>query len=210
MKRMLAGFSLILVFGVLSGCATMSGDECAMSDWTAIGYSDGAQGYTSDRLNKYNKSCAKHGVTPDFRAYQAGRDEGLREFCQPARGFQLGERGGRYYGVCSADLEPAFMDAYRVGSHLHTLRSNVSSASARIAAKEAELERNKDEMRAKEAELIDGETATADRVLILADLKELAERNGQLEAEIKDLYADRARHEVELQNYQASIVAHGY
>ncbi len=210
MKRMLAGISVILVFGVLSGCATMSGDECTMSDWTAIGYSDGAQGYTSDRLNKYNKACAKHGVTPDFRAYQAGRDEGLREFCQPSRGFQLGERGGRYQGVCNTDLEPAFLDAYRVGSHLHTLRSNVNSASARIAAREAELERTKDKIRTKEAQLIDEETSTADRVLILADLKELSERTGELEAEIKDLFADRARHEVELQNYQASIVAYGY
>jgi hypothetical protein len=210
MKRTFAGITVILAFSVLSGCATMSGDECAVSDWTAVGYSDGARGYTSDQLSKYNKACAKHGVTPDFRAYQSGREEGLREFCQPGNGFSLGERGGRYHGVCSPDLEPHFLDAYRVGSHLYSLRSNVNSASSRIAHSERELENTKDEIRHKEALLIDEETTTTDRVLLLADLKDLSERIGQLESEIRTLYDERARHEVELQNYQASVTAYGY
>ena len=201
---------LLLGFAGLSGCATMSGDECASSDWTAIGYSDGAQGFTSDRYSRHNKACAKHGVTPDFRAYQVGRDEGLREFCQPTRGYQLGESGSAYHGVCSADLEPAFLDAYRIGQHLHGLRSNVSHASSSIAAKERELERNQEKMRDKEALLIADDTSTQDRVLLLADLKELSERQGELETEIKKLYADRARFEVELQNYQASVANYRY
>lgn len=210
MIRKLTGITVLLAFGVLSGCATMSGDECTASDWVAVGYSDGARGYTADRLSKYNKACAKHGVTPDFREYQAGREEGLREFCQPGNGFSLGERGGHYNGVCAAELEPQFLDAYRVGSHLHSLRSNVNSASSRIAAKENELKRVKDDIRAKEAQLIDDETTTQDRILLLADLKDLSERTGQLEAEILDLYDERARHEVELENYQASVTAYGY
>lgn len=210
MIRTLAGLAVLLAFGALSGCATMSGDECTASDWTAVGYSDGARGYTSDRFSKYNKACAKHGITPNFRDYQAGRDEGLREFCQPGNGFSLGERGGRYNGVCAAELEPQFLDAYRVGSHLYSLRSNVNSASSRISAKENELQRVKDEIRTKEAALIDEETTTQDRLLLLTDLKELSERTGQLEAEIRELYDERARHEVELQNYQASVTAYGY
>ena len=210
MIRNLAGIIALLAFGALSGCATMSGDECTTSDWVAVGYSDGARGYTADRLSNYNKACAKHGVTPSFRDYQAGREEGLREFCQPSNGFTLGERGGRYHGVCAADLEPQFLDAYRVGSHLHGLRSHVNSASSRISAKENELQRVKDEIRSNEAQLIDEETTTQDRILLLADLKDLSERTGQLEAEIRDLYDERARHEVELQNYQASMTAYGY
>lgn len=210
MNRTWAGILMIVVFAGLSGCATMSEDQCAASDWTAIGYSDGAQGYTADRYSRHNKACTKHGVTPDFRAYQSGREEGLREFCQPSRGYRLGESGGHYYGVCSGDLEPAFLDAYRAGSHLHSLRSNVNNASARIASKERELEQLADEIRHTEARLIDDETENEQRVLLLVDLKELSERSGQIEAEIKELHADRARHEVELQNYQASLTAYGY
>ncbi len=210
MNRKLATVLTILAFAGLSGCATMSGDECATSDWRAIGYSDGAQGYTGDRYSRHNKACAKHGVTPDFQAYREGRKEGLRQFCQPSRGYQLGENGGTYNGVCSADLEPAFLDAYRAGKHLHGLRANVSRASVAIAARERELESLKDEIRHAEARLIDDETTTQDRVLLLADLKELSERSGELEAEIKKLYADRARFEVELQNYQASLAAYRY
>ncbi len=210
MNRKLTTICGMLVFALLSGCATMSGDECATSDWTAIGYSDGVRGYSADRYSQHNKACAKHGITPDFRAYQDGRDEGLRQLCQPTRGYQLGESGGAYNGVCSADLEPAFLDAYRVGLHLHGLRSNVNKASVSIAAKERELESVKDKIRHKEARLIDDETTTEDRVLLLADLKDLSERSGELETQIKKLYADRARFEVELQNYQASVAHYGY
>jgi hypothetical protein len=210
MNRKFTIIFVTLAFAGLSGCATMSGDECASSDWTAIGYSDGAQGHSSDRYSRHNKACAKHGVTPDFRAYQTGRDEGLREYCQPTRGYQVGESGGAYHGVCSAELEPAFLDAYRVGQHLHGLRSNVSRASGSIAAKERELDRLKDDMRHNEARLIDDETTTEDRVLLLAELKDLSERTGELETQIKKLFADRARYEVELQNYQASVASYGY
>ena len=210
MKGKFAAIFITLALAGLSGCATMSGDECVSSDWRAIGYSDGAQGYTGDRYSRHNKACAKHGVTPDFQAYQDGRTEGLRQFCQPSRGYQLGERGGAYHGVCSADLEPAFLDAYRAGKHLHSLRANVNRASSAIAAKERELESLNEDIRHAEARLIDDETTTQDRVLLLADLKEMSERSGELENQIKKLYADRARYEVELQNYQASLAAYRY
>ncbi len=97
-----------------------------------------------------------------------------------------------------------------MGLHLHGLRSNVNKASVSIAAKERELESVKDKIRHKEARLIDDETTTEDRVLLLADLKDLSERSGELETQIKKLYADRARFEVELQNYQASVAHYGY
>ena len=106
---------LALAALVMSGCATMSGDECMATDWSAVGYEDGARGFTTERFSKHRKACAKHGVTADFGAYQSGRDQGLVEYCQPGRGFDVGSNGGRYYGVCSADLEADFLDAYNDG-----------------------------------------------------------------------------------------------
>ena len=193
---------------VLSGCASMSSEECAATDWTAVGYEDGARGYTSERFSGHRTACAKHGVTADFGAYQAGREQGLVEYCQPGRGYDVGVSGGRYYGVCNADLEHDFLDAYNAGHHLYTLRSNVSRASSRIASKERELKKVHGEIRDKEAALIDRETTTEDRILLLADLKELSERTGKIETEIKVLYQDLAQYQLELENYQASNVGY--
>lgn len=194
----------------LSGCATMNGDECATSDWTAIGYEDGARGYTTERFGQHRKACAKHGITPNFTAYQTGRDQGLVEYCQPGRGFDVGSSGGQYNGVCSANLEGDFLDAYNAGYQLYSLRSNVNRATSSINAKERELERIEDKVRHKEAALVSNDTTTEQRVVLLADLKDLSERTGQLESEIKDLYAQRARYQVDLENYQVAVADFGY
>lgn len=210
MLRKWTGILLSLLVIGLAGCATMSGDECATSDWTAVGYEDGSRGYTSERFGKHRKACAKHGITADFEAYQQGRSQGLVEFCQPGRGFNLGVNGGQYNGVCSVELEADFLDAYRVGQQLYTLRSKVSSANTQIHNKKHELEDIEDQITHNEALLIGDQTTTEDRVLLLADLKRLSERTGELEIEIEALIADRARHEQNLQHYEQTVASYGY
>lgn len=205
-------FALLFAIGLLAlgGCASMSSEECAASDWSAVGYEDGSRGYATERFSSHRKACAKHGITADFRAYQAGRDEGLVEFCQPSRGYNLGVSGGAYHGVCDVALEEEFLDGYRVGQQLFGLRSNVDSANARIDAKERELKRIRSEIREKEALLIGEESSTEERILLLADLKELSERTGELENEIEVLVSDRARHEHELTDYERTVAAYGF
>lgn len=210
MNHRLAGLMSVVALLTLSGCATMNADECAMSDWRTIGYEDGAMGYTADRLGNHRKACAKHGVAPDFDAYQTGRREGLRQFCQPSRGFNLGANGGRYNGVCPSDLEPDFVDAFNSGHRLHNLKSNVNSANYQISAKRSELERTEDRIRQVEADLISSETSAEDRVLLLVDLKDLSERTGQLEAEIVELIEERAEYEQQLAAYEAMIADANY
>lgn len=206
----IAGLSLVLVALATSGCASMSSDECAMSDWSAIGFEDGASGYTTERFSSRRKACAKHGITADFRAYQEGRDEGLVQFCQPSRGYNLGVRGGAYNGVCDAALEEEFLDAYRVGNQLYILRSNVGAANSRIASKERKLDRIETDIRSKEATVIAADTTTENRVLLLADLKRLSEHTGELEVEIEQLIRDRARFEYELADYENTVAAYGF
>ncbi len=192
------------------GCASMSAEECLSSDWRAIGYEDGSRGYSSDQFGSRRKACAKHGVTADFEDYQVGRREGLVEYCQPARGFNVGANGGQYYGVCDAALEAGFLESYRIGRELYSLRSTVNSLNSSLYNHEARLERTKGEIRQKEAALIAKETSTEDRILILADLKELSEEVGTLESEIDTLIAERAAAEVELGNYQQVVAEYGY
>ncbi len=194
----------------LSGCASMSADECALSDWSAVGYEDGARGYTSDRFGQHRKACAKHGVSVDFQAYQSGREQGLAEFCQPGRGFTYGVNGGRYNGVCSADLEAEFVEAYNVGYQLYTLRAAVSSADSAIYSKQSELDYSEKRIVAIGVELISDETTTEQRVALLAEMQDLSERTGELESEIDFLVAERARAEQELQYYEQTVAALGY
>ncbi len=201
---------IALVFGGLAGCATMSSDECLTVDWTTIGYEDGVRGYAADRIGKHRKACAKHGVTPDFAAYQSGRDQGLVEYCQPSRGFNIGSSGGRYNGVCSVDLEADFLDAYNAGYHLYTLKSNVNRENSAIHSKEHELGQIDEEILEKELALISDATTTEERIALLLDLKALSERTGQLEAEIRQHYEDRAHYQVELDHYRVTVAEYGY
>lgn len=202
---------LVLVSaGLFSGCASMSSEECASSDWSAIGYEDGSRGYSSDRFANHRKACAKHGITADFGAYQRGRTDGLVEFCQPSRGYNFGASGGNYNGVCAANEEAAFLDAYRIGREMYSLRSNVNAANSEIYAREQEMEDIDLAVRNKQALLIAPETATEDRVLLLADLKRLSERKGEIESEIELLVADRARAEQALAHYEQTVAADAY
>lgn len=202
----------ILILGVagLGGCATLSEEECALSDWRTIGFEDGSHGYPANRLGDHRKACAEYGYAPDTAAYRAGRQEGLELYCQPSRGFSLGAAGGQYRGVCGAGLEAGFLDGYRAGVELYNLRANVSQANSRLHARERELEETQVLMGEKEAALIARDTTTEERVLLLADLKELAERAGELEAGIDRLIDERARHEERLAAYEASLAYSGY
>jgi len=210
MKTRSAGFLTLLALFGLSGCATMSGDECLTSDWHAIGFEDGSRGYSMDRSANHRKACAKHGVTPDFQAYQTGRDEGLGDYCQPSRGFNLGVSGTRYNGVCPSHSERPFLDAYNTGFQLYSMRTNVSTANNGINSKRYELERIEERVAQKESELISDSATAERRVLLLSDLKDLSERSGQLEAEIYQLIEDRTIYERDLAQYEAVIADSGY
>ena len=201
---------VVLALVGLSGCASMNAEECAATDWTAIGYEDGSRGYTADRFGNHRQACAKHGITPDFQAYMNGRSQGLESFCQPGRGFSYGANGGRYYGVCGADMEPGFLEAYRAGNKLYTLRSNVNAVNSEIYAAEDALEHTKSRIVAAELLLINSETTTDERVALLAELKQLSDHKGDLKAQIKLLIADRARFEQDLQYYEQTVAAYGY
>jgi len=200
----------VLMVAGLSGCATMNADECAASDWSAIGYEDGSRGYTEDRFGAHRKACAKHGITANFQAYQNGRDRGLESFCQPGRGFSFGANGGQYNGVCAVDMEADFLDAYRAGRKLHTLRSNVNAVNSQLYAAEDALQATKDRIVSVELALINSETTTDERVAYLAELKQLSERKGNLKSEIKQLVADQARFAQDLQYYEQTVADLGY
>jgi hypothetical protein len=194
-----------MVLFALAGCATLNEQECLTGDWYTIGYEDGAKGRTVDRIGKYRKSCADYDISPDLQAYQAGREEGLQEFCQPQNGFNLGQRGGGYSGVCSVDLELDFVAAYDAGRHLYELRAAVSSASRQINHKKRELDKLEKELGYAEAALINDDTSSEERARLLAETKDMARHQGELESEILHLERDKAVYRDRLAAYQHSL-----
>ncbi|MEJ2513837.1 MAG: DUF2799 domain-containing protein [Gammaproteobacteria bacterium] len=196
--------SCLLCFLALatSACATMSEDECRTADWRTIGYEDGAAGRSAAVLGTRREACAEHGVIPDLDAYRSGRDVGLREFCQPHNGYNLGTRGNSYDGVCPADLEAAFVAAYTRGQELYRYTSRVSQADSSIAAKQRELDALEEDLRENEALLVSSDATRDQRAEALLAIKDYAQKKGRLESEIRQLEQDRARYVSQLEAYR--------
>ncbi len=124
----------------ISGCATLSKDQCLMGDWYEIGVQDGAAGYAPDRLAQHREACAEYRVRPDREAYRAGWDDGIGAYCTPERGYQEGRRGASYGQVCPPPLEWAFLQGYRNGQQVYQQEQ-------RLRQLEQEKERKRQEIR---------------------------------------------------------------
>ena len=109
---------------ILQGCAAGSQQAAGGVDWHAIGYADGMRGSPAQQITVHRKASRSDGSPAELLAYRAGRDAGLRIYCDPRNGYAVGSQGGHYSGVCPADLEPAFVEAYAVGRshHAHATR----------------------------------------------------------------------------------------
>lgn len=199
--KLLAG--ALLVLG-LAGCASMNESECLALDWRTAGYEDGVAGYSGDRIAQHRKACGKHGVTPDLDAYQAGREQGLREFCQPENGYRLGVRGAGLASSCPADLKADFQNSYDQGYELYSLRSRVANAANALEASHRELAQSERDLVAVSALILTPTVDNVTRAQALLDAKDLAERQGQLKARIRQLEADRDAFQRDLDSYVAS------
>jgi Protein of unknown function (DUF2799) len=189
----------------LGGCATMSEQECLVSDWRTVGFEDGAAGRPVETIGSYRESCAKHGVAPDLASYRAGHEQGVAEFCQPGRGFEYGRRGGNYHGICPAELEPAFLSSYNEGRQLYVLEAAVRSLNGQIAQSTRTLQEVKKDIASKEARLISDDTPTEERTTLLSETKELARRQGELEGHIIELEKQKAVAEQDLARYTETL-----
>ncbi|MGH1422805.1 MAG: DUF2799 domain-containing protein [Hyphomonas sp.] len=78
----------------LGACLTMAAcassgpkynaDQCASIDWHAMGVADGQKGENPTALNDEISQCSAFGVSVDKEQYNAGREEGLKTYCQPS------------------------------------------------------------------------------------------------------------------------------
>ncbi len=123
---------VVLPMIVMTGCATMSADQCATADWRALGFEDGSRGETLVKAERRGNACADHGYAMDRAAYDSGRHAGLGLYCTSEVAYSLGESGRSYAGVCVAHDEEGFLAAYRQGLDLYAFTSAVSSAGSEL------------------------------------------------------------------------------
>lgn len=111
-SRKLPAFAVVFL---ISGCASLSKEECQQGDWYGIGFSDGVQGRSIARFDQHREACAEHGVTVDISTYETGRHKGLRRFCSASNAYRHGELLQRYDGICPAELEQNYLSNYIAG-----------------------------------------------------------------------------------------------
>lgn len=196
MKRW--GVLVLVSVVVLSGCATLSEEECLTADWYSIGYEDGANGQPDTRIGSHREACAKHGITPSLRDYQDGHDEGVLTFCTPRNGFNRARAGYQYNGICPPSLEPEFLDGYEAGRRIYQVSSEVSSLESEQRSNEAEQQRIEQQLLEKEAALFGASTPEEQRRVIYEEIALLKERQGTLEQQRDDIIRDLADAEARL------------
>ena len=173
---------------LLGGCASGPSPEvCRMADWHMIGYEDGLRGLPADQIGAHRVACAKFQVTPDLAAYTAGRERGLKEYCQPRNGFRAGLNGQSYANVCPAATDAVFVDAFRQGRQIHDARSELRSTQAHLQSARGGLVQTDNALRSATAELVLPNVPTERRVFLASELVRLAEERRALEIRISAL-----------------------
>jgi hypothetical protein len=165
----------------LGSCATMSEDQCLAGAWGEVGLADGRAGHGPGRLQSHAEACAKVGVVPDEAIYFAAREQGLRSYCIPANGFQVGRNGSSYEGVCPTSVEGSFLEAYRDGQVLGAAERAVSDASSRVSSYASRAEDLDGKIEAKRRECRDQNLTQAERERACERVGELRdEREGTI------------------------------
>jgi len=171
---------------LLTGCATLSREQCQRGDWFEIGSSDGQAGQPLSRLEQHQRACGEYGLAVDQQQYVSGHAQGLEEYCQLDNAIRSGLEGNRYQGVCPPALDTAFERANRTAYQVYRLRKD--------------LDQVEDQLRQQERRLREHDLSDDHRHRIRADIRDLDRQRGRLR---NDLYGseqelDHLRHQTDL------------
>ena len=202
MQPLLTATVTALLITTLAGCASMSEEECLAADWRTIGVEDGARGRGPEAIAGHRKACAKAGVTPNLVDYENGRQEGLTQFCRPARGYEFGSQGGSYEGVCPADLEADFLEAYNDGRGYYELAQAVETTESALNSLGYQLDKARDDIREREEWLRADNITDSDRAALQDKLRELNQQIGRLESKQNQLLVQLGERREKLRSYE--------
>lgn len=132
---------LIAVLLFMASCASLTKEECLVSDWQVIGQRDGEQGYDPQRqFRRHITACEKVKVTPDHVLWSQGYQQGLVRYCTPVKGLVVGQQGAVYNNVCPAYSERGFMRGYRLGKTENSVKSKINSLESQSGSLKTEID----------------------------------------------------------------------
>ncbi|AKS41630.1 DUF2799 domain-containing protein [Wenzhouxiangella marina] len=131
---------LMTVSGLLSGCATMSPEQCMVADWYRLGEQDARQGRTPDYLAERAGACQEAGYEADTEAWYSGFSEGLAAFCTLDNGFRFGLEGGRYLRTCPPGWDADFEEGYAMGRGIYDLEQRVAQGQRELDSVDDRIE----------------------------------------------------------------------
>lgn len=169
-----------IILLILTGCATMTAEQCVAADWQAIGYQDAMEGRASGHLGHHIEACSDHGIVANETAYTTGHAEGARAFCTPANGFRLGRSGGANNNICPDDLAGDFSVTYEAGRGLHTRQQTVSRAQSNLDSLERRMRNLEQEISRDEAALNTLDLGPANRSQLQAQINVNREEHRRL------------------------------
>lgn len=176
----------------LAGCASLSEEECQITDWYKLGQGDALEGYPDGRLQDHIKACQRYDIAPDTKLYAEGRQIGLQQYCTAENGFQVGRKGYRYQNICPSGVEKAFVGGYERGARLHRIELDIASANQERDA----LQRDWDVDPVKKDE---SDAERRDRLL------KLSRQIRRLEREIRRLERERERELIASDRYLLTV-----
>ena len=173
--RLFSALALLL----LTGCGTLSERECRDQDWYGIGADDGFDGAPASRIEDHRNACAEFGIEPDAEQYEAGRRDGLKQYCTVTRGFDIGRKGMMYGGGCPPGADQEFLRGHSLGRRFYEV--------------EEEIKRIDSDLRTYRSQSttpdIDENTAQH----AYSRMRDLEFERSQLESELRHLEWERAR-----------------
>ncbi|WP_189420950.1 DUF2799 domain-containing protein [Cellvibrio zantedeschiae] len=183
---------IVCMLVLLSGCATMSKEECKQADWYIKGVEDATKGFPLDRVIEHGKACARIKITPDMKEYREGHAKGARLYCVPEKGYSEGRDGAAYNGICPVELEPKFLRAYRDGQELYRIQQNMNRMLNEINGNNSQIDSYYNEISRLKYEIVNSRDEN--------DRRYKMRRIDELEQDIRNLSlnADRAARELEL------------
>ena len=166
----------LLILGVvvgLSGCASLSQEECLTGDWHGIGYSDGVQGKVESVLAEHQEACSEYQIKLDLQDYLNGRQQGLKTYCKPDNGYRLGLNGSTYHYVCPETDQSAFLSMYSKGKAQYDQQQKVKKLERELRQLQRQQDSLEEQIKETENKLVADGLSSIERQRLLKQLRDL-------------------------------------
>jgi hypothetical protein len=194
----------------LSGCVSMSAEECATADWRSLGFQDGAAGNGEGQFQNRASACSKAGYASDSAAWYQGHSQGVRTFCRsPANAVTAALEGRSLSVACPEEYAGAFNAAYRDGQIGYQRLEWAREIESRASGFESQIRDVDDAIEDRERDLRDG-TAPAGSALeqrIRRELPPLYDKRHYLRRELRQLERERFRADFEARSVRSDLIA---